>query len=195
MRLIPPVYVRPFVRRQKNDAADAEAFCEAAQRPTMRFVLVKSEETQAAVMVFRVRELLIRQRTQACRCGAVAGQSGHAGHERPRLAAHSALSSRDAQVVVSKRQRSARERSSPALRDLHAPRHLRTANGRKMQASLLPGSVAPKGPCPGGSLVRVQERTAPIDRIVWRSIKHLGAGFRDRLLIHMASVPPWALAG
>ena len=53
------------MKRQKNDAADAEAICEAALRPTMRFVPVKSEETQGAAMVFRVRELLIRQRTQA----------------------------------------------------------------------------------------------------------------------------------
>jgi transposase len=65
VRLIPPAYVKPFVKRQKNDAADAEAICEAALRPTMRFVPVKSEETQGAAMVFRVRELLIRQRTQA----------------------------------------------------------------------------------------------------------------------------------
>lgn len=64
VRLIPPTYVKPFVRRQKNDAADAEAICEAAQRPNMRFVPVKSEETQGAAAVFRVRELLIRQRTQ-----------------------------------------------------------------------------------------------------------------------------------
>lgn len=64
VRLIPPAYVNPFVRRQKNDAADAEAICEAAQRPNMRFVPVKSEETQGAAAVFRVRELLIRQRTQ-----------------------------------------------------------------------------------------------------------------------------------
>ena len=64
VRLIPPAYVKPFVRRQKNDAADAEAICEAAQRPNMRFVPVKSEETQGAASVFRVRELLIRQRTQ-----------------------------------------------------------------------------------------------------------------------------------
>lgn len=65
VRLIPPAYVKPFVKRQKNDAADAEAICEASQRPTIRFVPVKSEETQGAAMVFRVRELLIRQRTQA----------------------------------------------------------------------------------------------------------------------------------
>ena len=65
VRLIPPAYVKPFVKRQKNDMADAEAIVEAAQRPTMRFVALKSEETQGAAAVFRVRELLIRQRTQA----------------------------------------------------------------------------------------------------------------------------------
>ena len=65
VRLIPPAYVKPFVKRHKNDAADAEAICEAAQRPTMRFVALKSEDTQAAAVVFRTRDLLVRQRTQA----------------------------------------------------------------------------------------------------------------------------------
>jgi transposase len=64
VRLIPPAYVRPFVKRHKNDAADAEAICEAAQRPTMRFVAPKSEQAQAAALVFRARDLLVRQRTQ-----------------------------------------------------------------------------------------------------------------------------------
>lgn len=64
VRLIAPAYVRPFVKRQKNDAADAEAICEAAQRPNMRFVTVKSEEQQALALVFRTRDLLVRQRTQ-----------------------------------------------------------------------------------------------------------------------------------
>jgi hypothetical protein len=64
VRLIPPAYVRPFVKRQKNDAIDAEAICEAAQRPSMRFVAVKSEQQQAAGLVFRTRDLLVRQRTQ-----------------------------------------------------------------------------------------------------------------------------------
>ena len=64
VRLIPPAYVKPFVKRQKNDAADAEAICEAAQRPTMRFVAPKSEQAQAAALVFRARDLLVRQRTQ-----------------------------------------------------------------------------------------------------------------------------------
>lgn len=64
VRLIPPVYVKPFVKRHKNDAADAEAICEAMQRPNMRFVAVKSEEQQASALVFRTRDLLVRQRTQ-----------------------------------------------------------------------------------------------------------------------------------
>ena len=64
VRLIPPAYVKPFVKRQKNDAADAHAICEAAQRPTMRFVPVKSEAQQASAAVFRARDLLVRQRTQ-----------------------------------------------------------------------------------------------------------------------------------
>ncbi len=64
VRLIPPAYVKPFVKRQKNDAADAEAIYEAASRPTMCFVAVKTEEQQARAMLFRTRDLLVRQRTQ-----------------------------------------------------------------------------------------------------------------------------------
>jgi len=64
MRLIPPAYVKPYVKRQKSDMADAEAICEAATRPSMRFVPVKSEAQQANGVVFRARDLLVRQRTQ-----------------------------------------------------------------------------------------------------------------------------------
>ena len=64
VRLVPPIYVKPFVKRQKNDAADAEAITEAAQRPTMHFVAVKTEAQQAQGMFFRTRDLLVRQRTQ-----------------------------------------------------------------------------------------------------------------------------------
>ena len=77
VRLIAPAYVKPFVKRQKNDMADAEAICEAATRPTMRFVPVKSEETQGAAMVFRIRELLIQQRTQVI--NALRGHLGEFG--------------------------------------------------------------------------------------------------------------------
>lgn len=77
VRLIPPIYVKPFVRRQKNDATDAEAICEAAQRPSMRFVEVKSEERQACAVVFRARDLLVRQRTQTI--NALRGHLGEFG--------------------------------------------------------------------------------------------------------------------
>ena len=81
VRLLPPAYVKPFVKRQKNDAADAEAICEAASRPTMRFVAVKSEEAQASAMVLRARELLVRQRTQLI--NALRGHLGELGHVAP----------------------------------------------------------------------------------------------------------------
>lgn len=65
VRLVPPSYVKPFVKRGKTDAADAEAICEAVIRKTMRFVPVKSADEHAAAMVLKTRELLVRQRTQA----------------------------------------------------------------------------------------------------------------------------------
>ena len=64
VRLIPPQYVKPFVKRGKNDSADAEAICEAAGRPAMHFVPVKSAQRQAAAVPLSVRELLVRQRSQ-----------------------------------------------------------------------------------------------------------------------------------
>jgi transposase len=82
VRLIPPAYVKPFVKRQKNDAADAEAICEAAQRPTMRFVPVKSEAQQASGVVFRARDLLVRQRTQIL--NAIRGHLAEYGRVAPK---------------------------------------------------------------------------------------------------------------
>lgn len=64
VRLMPPAYVKPYVKRGKTDAADAEAICEAVTRPTMRFVPVKSQEQQAALSMHRSRDLLVKQRTQ-----------------------------------------------------------------------------------------------------------------------------------
>lgn len=61
VRLIPPIYVKPFVQRQKNDAADAAAICEAMSRPSIRRVPVKTEEQQATQVALRARELLVRQ--------------------------------------------------------------------------------------------------------------------------------------
>jgi len=65
VKLMPPAYVKAYVKRGKNDAADAEAICEAVTRPTMRFVPVKSPEQQGILMVHRTRSLVVRQRTMA----------------------------------------------------------------------------------------------------------------------------------
>jgi transposase len=64
VRLMPPSYVKPYVKRQKNDAADAAAICEAVTRPTMRFVEIKTCEQQGTLVLHRVRLMLTRQRTQ-----------------------------------------------------------------------------------------------------------------------------------
>src|SRR4029453_3402281 len=63
VRLIPPAYVKPYVKRQKNAAADAEAICEAVTRPKMRFVPIKTIEQQGCLVLHRTRHLLIRQQT------------------------------------------------------------------------------------------------------------------------------------
>ncbi|CAN7710886.1 IS110 family transposase [Phyllobacterium sp. LjRoot231] len=86
VRLIAPIYVKPFVKRQKNDAADAEAICEAAMRPTMRFVAVKSETRQASAAVFKVRDLLVRQKTQII--NALRGHMAEFGVVVPQGSAH-----------------------------------------------------------------------------------------------------------
>jgi transposase len=63
VRLMPPAYVKPYVKRQKNDAADAEAICEAVTRPSMRFVATKTPEQQSCLMLHRTRHLFIRHQT------------------------------------------------------------------------------------------------------------------------------------
>src|SRR5215469_2980807 len=63
VRLMPPAYVKPYVKRQKNDAADAEAICEAVTRSNMRFVETKTPEQQSCLMLHRTRHLFIRQQT------------------------------------------------------------------------------------------------------------------------------------
>ena len=77
VRLIPPQYVKPFVKRTKNDRNDAEAICEAGGRPGMRFVPVKSADRQAQAMVLKVRETLVGQRTQLA--NAVRGHAAEFG--------------------------------------------------------------------------------------------------------------------
>ncbi len=64
VKLMPPAYVKPYVKRGKTDAGDAEAICEAVTRPTMRFVPIKSADQQSVLALHRTRDLLVRQRTQ-----------------------------------------------------------------------------------------------------------------------------------
>src|SRR5918993_538613 len=75
--LIPPQYVKPYVKTNKNDAIDAEAISEALTRPTMRFTAVKSAEQQSVLMLHRTRELLVRQRTMLV--NALRGHCGEFG--------------------------------------------------------------------------------------------------------------------
>jgi transposase len=86
VKLIPPQLVKPYVKRGKNDAADAEALCEAMSRPTMRFVPVKTAEQQAALMLVGVRDRLIRSRTQLA--NAIRGYAAEFGLTAARGIAH-----------------------------------------------------------------------------------------------------------
>ena len=79
--LIPPHYVKSFVKTNKNDACDAEAICEALLRPTMRFALIKSAGQQSVLMLHRARELLVRQKTMLI--NALRGHCGEFGHVAP----------------------------------------------------------------------------------------------------------------
>ena len=76
VRLIPPAHVKPYVRRNKNDAADAAAICEAAGRPAQRFVPVRSVETQAKLMRHRAREFMVgNARRRSTPCAAICRRS------------------------------------------------------------------------------------------------------------------------
>ncbi len=123
VRLMPPRYVKPYVKRNKNDAADAEAICEAVRRPNMRFVPVKTPEQQSVLMLHRTRQLFVRQRTSLTNAirahlaefGIVAGigRNGvevllklitEGGDERMPVAARECLMALAAQLELVKRQ-------------------------------------------------------------------------------------------
>jgi hypothetical protein len=80
---MPPAYVKPYVKRQKNDATDAETICEAVTRPNMRFVPTKTAEQQSCLMLHRTRHLFIRQQTATFRRGSDRTQPAD-GQRRPR---------------------------------------------------------------------------------------------------------------
>ena len=89
VRLIPPAYVKPYVKRGKTDAADAEAIAEAVTRPTMRFVAVKSAGQQSVLMLHKTRDLLVRQRTALI--NALRGHMGELGIIAPQGAQNIAV--------------------------------------------------------------------------------------------------------
>jgi transposase len=86
VRLLPPQYVKPYVRRGKNDAIDAAAICEAMSRPTMRFVPVKTADRQAALTMLRVRDLPVKQRTMLI--NAMRGHAAEFGVTAPKGPQH-----------------------------------------------------------------------------------------------------------
>jgi transposase len=131
VKLIPPIYVKPFVKRQKNDAADAEAIAEAASRPTMRFVAVKSAERQAAGMAFKTRDLFVRQKTQL-----INALRGH-------LAEHGVIAPKG--VVYLKRLRAAlsdETKTLPAAVVLHSEMILDQITGLQSQIDLLEKEIS-----------------------------------------------------
>jgi transposase len=112
VKLIPPQYVKAYVKRGKNDAADAEALCEAMSRKTMRFVPAKSAEQQAGLMLMKVRDRLIRNRTQLS--NAIRGHAAEFGLTAAKGMAH----------VMPLLERIAADATLPALaRDLFALQH------------------------------------------------------------------------
>ncbi len=84
VRLMPPSYVKAYLKRGKNDANDAAAICEAVTRPSMRFVPTKSEQQQSGLMLHRGRQLLVRQRTMLS--NAIRGHLAELGSSRPKAA-------------------------------------------------------------------------------------------------------------
>ena len=149
VRLIPPAYVKPYVRRGKNDAADAAAICEAVTRPSMRFVAVKSIDQQGALMVHRCRDLLIRQRTQLINAlrGHLAKLGLIAAEGREGVAALIALVRDETRAALPKPMRGALLALIAQLEDLHVQigtleksiHELHRASGASRRLETIPG--------------------------------------------------------
>jgi transposase len=152
VRLIPPQYVKPFVKRSKNDRIDAEAISEAALRPSMRFVPVKSAEMQAEAMILSVRELLVKQHTQlvnalrghAAEFGVIAAKgTSHVEALLERIAAEPAVPAAAQVMFVELGERTAELRTQLATLD-HTLTQRHKANPLSQQLAAVPG-VGPIG--------------------------------------------------
>jgi len=176
VRLMPPTYVKPYVKRGKNDAADAEAICEAVQRPTMRFVPVKSAEQQSVLMLHRSRDLLIRQRTmlanairaQCAEFGIIAAQGIAKLHELLGLIVDPAEQripplARDCLVVLARQLHDLQRHIGEIDRAIHA---WHRANKTSRRLETIPGI----GPITASALA-----ATVTDPSIFRSGRHLAA--------------------
>ena len=132
VRLMPPSYVKPYVKRGKTDAADAGAICEAVTRPSMRFVPVKTEAQQAVLMMHRTRDFLVRQLTQIT--NAIRAHLAEFGVVAPERGSQCRASSRDGRGRGAARKRpqsaQATRRAVPRHADKGRGRHGRDPEGR-----------------------------------------------------------------
>ena len=222
VRLIPPQYVRPFVKTNKNDAADAEAICEAVTRPTMRFAPVKSADQQAVLTLHRARELLVRQRTMLINslrglCGefgiVAARGAGNAGRliesieddEDPRLPglARQALKLlvdqvRATQAHIGRLEKTLKawHRSSEASRRLEAIPGVGVITATALVATLGDASQFRSGRQLSAWLGLVPRQTSSGGKDRLGRISKRGDGYLRRLLVHGArAVLRWSRAG
>ena len=134
VRQMPPAYVKPYVKRGKTDAADAEAICEAVTRPTMRFVPVKSREQQAALSMHRARDLLVKQRTQLVNM--IRGLLAEFGVDIPQ-GVHRALEM--ARTIVDGRRQAYRQRQQRSSGACRSKRSTPTHSAERSTLICLPG--------------------------------------------------------
>jgi transposase len=150
VRLLPPQYVKPYVKRGKNDAADAEAICEAMSRPSMRFVPVRSRENQAGLMLLTARDLLLKQKTMLI--NAIRGHAAEFG-----VTGRKGADSITALLPTMKRSPSSRARSWRGCSSKWKAWSGRPANSRE---SSWPG-IAPATAAAGWRQSPVSGRSAP----------------------------------
>lgn len=212
VRLIPPQYVKPFVKTNKNDASDAEAICEAMQRPTMRYASAKSAEQQSVLMLHRARDLLVRQRTSLINAlrghcaefGIIAGQGApninkliaiieDDKHEGLPDLARQALSiliehlrSAQGQIVALEKQLKAWHRSNPASQRLETVPGIGLITATALVATIGDASQFASGRQLAAwlGLVPRQSSSGGKDRL--GRISKRGDGYLRRLLVHGA---------
>jgi len=187
---MPPSYVKPYVKRGKTDAIDAEAICEAVTRPTMRFVPVKTEDQQAALMTHRVRDFLVRQLTQVTNAirahlgefGIVAPKGVHNVERLLAMAEDAALpeSARQPMQVLAEQFRDTRRRIDAITADIKARTQTDTV-ARRLQT--IPGIGPITSSAIAASVPDVANFKAARDLAAWIGLtpKPHSSGGKERL--------------